>query len=286
MINYFYIIKPRIIVGNLISLIGGFFLASRGTVIWDLLFFSLTGTLFVIASACVFNNVIDIDLDKKMNRTKNRVLPKKLISVKNACVYGILLAVIGFNIIYFYVNHLCFYLIMFAFFIYIFAYTLLTKRYSVYSTFIGSLAGAIPPIIGYCSVRDKIDLCSLLLYFSLIFWQISHFYSIALHYLEDYRKSGMPILPVYKNIKITKIYIILFIIFYIVVNTILLYFSYVKIQYFITLAIFSFLWLFLAIYGLFIHVNLRLWSKNLFIFSLLTICVNMLLMITDNFRFL
>ncbi|QCI19475.1 heme o synthase [Buchnera aphidicola] len=286
MINYFKVVKPRIIIGNLISLIGGFFLASRGTVIWDLLLFSLTGTLFVIASACVFNNIIDIDLDKKMKRTKNRVLPKNLIPIQHVFIYGILLAILGFNIIYFYVNKLCFYLIAFAFFIYVFVYTLFTKRYSVYSTFIGSLSGAIPPVIGYCSVKNKIDLCSLLLYISLIFWQISHFYSISLYSLEDYRKSGIPILPIYKNIKITKIYIILFIFFYIIVNAILLYFSYVKIQYFIILGIFSFLWLFLAIYGLFKNVNLYLWSKKLFIFSLLTMCVNVLVMMIDNFYLL
>jgi len=283
MINYFKVIKPRIIIGNLLSLIGGFFLASRGTVIWDLLIFSLTGTLFVIASACVFNNIIDIDLDKKMKRTKNRVLPKNLIPVKCAFVYGILLSILGFNIIYFYVNKLCFYLILFAFFIYVFAYTLFTKRYSVYSTFIGSLSGAIPPIIGYCSVKNRIDFCSLLLYFSLIFWQIPHFYSISLYSLEDYRNSGIPILPIYKNVKITKIYIILFIIFYIISNAMLLYFSYVKIYYFTILGMFSFLWLFLAFYGLFVRVNLFLWSKNLFIFSLLTICVNILVMMTDNY---
>jgi len=283
MINHFEVVKPRIIIGNLISLIGGFFLASRGTVIWKLLFFSLTGTLFVIASACVFNNIIDIDLDKKMNRTKNRVLPKKLMSIKYACVYGIVLAILGSIIIYFYVNKLCFYLIIFAFFMYVFAYTLFTKKYSVYSTFIGSFSGAIPPVIGYCSVKNKIDLCSLLLYLSLIFWQMSHFYSISLFYLEDYKKSGMPILPIYKNIKTTKICIILFIILYIINNVALFYFSYIKIKYFTTLGMFSILWLFLATYGLFRKVNLYLWSKFLFIFSLLIMCINVMLTIVDNF---
>ncbi len=94
--QYLQVTKPGIIFGNLISVIGGFLLASKGSIDFRLFFVSLIGVSLVVASGCVYNNVIDRDIDHKMERTKNRVLVKGLISTKVSLAYATLLGIAGF----------------------------------------------------------------------------------------------------------------------------------------------------------------------------------------------
>ena len=91
--NYWRITKPGILFGNLISVIGGFFLASKGRVDIALLLSTIIGLSLVIASGCVVNNVLDRDVDRLMTRTRNRPLAKELISPRNALIYALALGV-------------------------------------------------------------------------------------------------------------------------------------------------------------------------------------------------
>lgn len=93
--QYLQVTKPGIIFGNLISVIGGFLLASKGSIDYPLFIYTLVGVSLVVASGCVFNNYIDRDIDRKMERTKNRVLVKGLISPAVSLVYATLLEVIS-----------------------------------------------------------------------------------------------------------------------------------------------------------------------------------------------
>ncbi|MEX7586721.1 UbiA family prenyltransferase, partial [Klebsiella pneumoniae] len=88
--QYLQVTKPGIIFGNLISVIGGFLLASKGHIDYPLFVWTLLGVSLVVASGCVFNNYIDRDIDRKMERTKNRVLVKGLISPEASLVYATL----------------------------------------------------------------------------------------------------------------------------------------------------------------------------------------------------
>ena len=100
MIREFYsVTKPGIIFGNLITVAGGFFLASRGNIDFKLFIATLIGISLIIASGCVFNNYIDRDIDKLMERTKNRVLVQGLISAKAALIYAVILMLIGIIIL-------------------------------------------------------------------------------------------------------------------------------------------------------------------------------------------
>ena len=94
--QYLQVTKPGIIFGNLISVIGGFLLASKGSIDYPLFIYTLVGVSLVVASGCVFNNYIDRDIDRKMERTKNRVLVKGLISPAVSLVYATLLGIAGF----------------------------------------------------------------------------------------------------------------------------------------------------------------------------------------------
>ena len=93
--QYLQVTKPGIIFGNLISVIGGFLLASKGRIDYPLFIYTLVGVSLVVASGCVFNNYIDRDIDRKMERTKNRVLVKGLISPAVSLVYATLLVLLA-----------------------------------------------------------------------------------------------------------------------------------------------------------------------------------------------
>ena len=104
--QYLQVTKPGIIFGNLISVIGGFLLASKGRIDYPLFIYTLVGVSLVVASGCVFNNYIDRDIDRKMERTKNRVLVKGLISPAVSLVYATLLGIAGFMLLWFGANPL------------------------------------------------------------------------------------------------------------------------------------------------------------------------------------
>ena len=102
--KYLFLTKPGILFGNFITTLGGFFLAAQGAIDPVLLLLTLLGTTFVVASGCVVNNVIDQDIDQKMQRTMNRALVKKTISPTIALLYAFVLGMIGFGMLWFYVN--------------------------------------------------------------------------------------------------------------------------------------------------------------------------------------
>lgn len=102
--SYSLLTKPRIIMGNIICTAGGLALASRGAIHFWLFMGTLLGLSFVIASACVFNNFIDREADKKMSRTQNRALASGAISVKNAILFALSLGLMGSWILYNFTN--------------------------------------------------------------------------------------------------------------------------------------------------------------------------------------
>ena len=98
--HFIQITKPGIIFGNVLSVAGGFFLASKGHVDLAVFLAAMIGTSLVVASGCVFNNCIDRDIDIKMERTKNRVLVQGLISLKLALIFATVLGVAGVALLY------------------------------------------------------------------------------------------------------------------------------------------------------------------------------------------
>ena len=117
--QYLQVTKPGIIFGNLISVIGGFLLASKGSIDYALFIYTLVGVSLVVASGCVFNNYIDMDIDKKMERTKNRVLVKGLIAPSVSLVYATLLGIAGFILLWFGANPLACWLGVMGFVVYV-----------------------------------------------------------------------------------------------------------------------------------------------------------------------
>lgn len=278
--QYLNLAKPGIVFGNLISVTGGFFLASRGDANLALYLATALGVSLVIASGCVFNNYIDRDIDQKMERTRNRVLAQGLVSPVHAIVYACVLGVAGVAVLYAATNTLAVMLVLMGFVVYVGLYSLWLKRGSVYGTLVGSLSGAAPPVVGYCAVSNEFDAGAaiLLLIFSL--WQMPHSYAIAIFRFNDYQAANIPVLPVIKGISAAKRQIVLYIAAFVVATLMLTLSGYAGYSYFVVAALSGAYWLWMGVSG-YKAADDRVWARKLFTFSIVTITMLSVMMSVD-----
>ncbi|CAI3100762.1 Protoheme IX farnesyltransferase [Acinetobacter calcoaceticus] len=268
--KYLFLTKPGILFGNFITTLGGFFLAAQGSIDILLLLLTLLGTTLVVASGCVVNNVIDQDIDIKMQRTQNRALVKKTISPTIALIYAFVLGFIGFSILWFGVNAYAFLFAIIGFIVYVGFYSLWTKRTSIHQTVIGSISGASPPVIGYTAVTHHFDVAALLLFLAYALWQMPHSWAIAIYRFDDYKNAGIPILPVARSIYRTKVECVIYILLFAAVLNGLYCFGYTNIFFLITFNALTAYWLYLSIIG-FKAENDQLWAKRFFLYSVILI---------------
>ncbi|AGB81331.1 Protoheme IX farnesyltransferase [Serratia rubidaea] len=268
--QYLQVTKPGIIFGNLISVVGGFLLASKGSIDYPLFLATLVGVSLVVASGCVFNNYIDRDIDKKMERTKNRVLVKGLIAPNVTLVYATALGIAGFALLYTAANPLAMWLAVMGFVVYVGVYSLYMKRHSVYGTLIGSLSGAAPPVIGYCAVTNEFDMGALILLAIFSLWQMPHSYAIAIFRFKDYQAANIPVLPVVKGISVAKNHITVYILAFMIATLMLTLSGYAGYKYLVVAAAVSVWWLGMALRG-YKTENDSIWARKLFVFSIVAI---------------
>ncbi|CAI3118346.1 MULTISPECIES: heme o synthase [Acinetobacter] len=268
--KYLFLTKPGILFGNFITTLGGFFLAAQGSIDILLLLLTLIGTTLVVASGCVVNNVIDQDIDIKMQRTQNRALVTKTISPTVALIYAFVLGLIGFSILWFGVNAYAFLFAIIGFIVYVGFYSLWTKRTSIHQTVIGSISGASPPVIGYTAVTHHFDVAALLLFLAYALWQMPHSWAIAIYRFDDYKNAGIPILPVARSIYRTKVECVIYILLFAAVLNGLYCFGYTNIFFLVTFNALTAYWFYLSIIG-FKAENDQLWAKRFFLYSVILI---------------
>ncbi len=269
--TYYLLTKPGIIMGNLITTVSGFALASRGHFDFFLFLATFLGLGCIIASACVFNNYIDRDLDKKMARTKNRALVQGLISGRSAIVFALILGLTGLSVLAFYTNFLAVFVASIGFFIYVALYSFWKYKTS-YATAVGSIAGAIPPVVGYCAVSHQFDMGAALLFMILVFWQMPHFFAIAMYRLPEYSAASIPVLPVQKGAKTTKVRMLIYVIAFMITTLMLIGFGYTGYASLAAVVLMSVAWIWLAIKGFKVD-NDVLWARQMFRLSLVIITV-------------
>lgn len=278
--NFISITKPGIIFGNLITVAGGFFLASAGQAKLFLLFITLAGISSIIAAGCVFNNIIDRDIDQIMERTKERVMVKGLLTKRIAFTYGVVLTVVGCILLWVYANFLTVVVAVVGLFFYVVVYTLGFKRTSVHGTLIGSISGAIPPVVGYCAVTNQLDAGALILFLMLSIWQMPHSFAIAIFRFDDYLSAGIPVLPVKKGIYYAKVNMVLYVCFFTIISSLLTMFGYTGFYYLATSLAIGLWWVRLAIRG-FKAENDRVWARKMFGFSIIAITILSIVMSLD-----
>ena len=217
--SYYKLTKPGIIRGNILTAIAGFCVGSTYGFRFIWFVELIVGLSLVIASACICNNILDRPLDRKMERTKNRPLLNGSVSLPAASVLALATVVTGSYLLS-RINLFTLLLALSGHVLYVVVYGV-GKRRTTWSTVIGSVSGAIPPVVGYGAAHGKLDSIAALLFLSLVFWQMPHFYSIALYRIKDYRSAGLPLLPIVKGEARTKRAIIAYVIGYFVVVSLL-----------------------------------------------------------------
>lgn len=192
MINaYYWLAKPGIVYGNALAAIAGFFFASATVIDWPLFLATLAGISLIMASACVFNNVYDSDIDARMERTKGRAIPAEKISPTHALIYGAVLGVLGIIALLF-TNLLAFTVALIGFVVYVFLYTPLKHKNPI-ALFVGAVAGATPPVVGYTAVTGELNASAVFLFLALFLWQIPHFLAISVFRYDEYKAAGVPL---------------------------------------------------------------------------------------------
>ncbi|MDB5171050.1 MAG: ctaB [Candidatus Saccharibacteria bacterium] len=259
----------------------GFFLAAQGGVDFELLLATLAGTSLVIGSACVFNNYMDRDIDRLMARTKKRALVSGAISGKNALIFGTILGLLGVLILTIYTNLVTLYIGLLGFVAYVVLYGYY-KRRSVHGTLVGTISGAVPPVAGYTAVTGRLDTAALILFAILVFWQMPHFYAIAMYRLKDYAAAGIPVLPVKKGMRITKIQVLLYIVGFTITSALLTVFGYASCGYLIVALLLGLSWFALGIRS-FKAKDETLWGRKMFLRSLIVISLLCLTISIDSF---
>ena len=191
--------KPAIMSLLLLTAIGAMFLAARGVPPFSLLAATIVGGAAASGGASALNHFFDRDIDELMRRTRRRPLPAHRVPDEWAVGLGITLNIIAFAVLALFANVLAASLAIAGTLFYILVYTLWLKRTTVQNIVIGGGAGAIPPLVGWSAVTGSLDLSAWLLFAIIFFWTPAHFWALALLISDDYKRAGVPMLPVVRG---------------------------------------------------------------------------------------
>lgn len=279
--KYLRLTKPGIVIGNLVTAIAGFIFASEGSFNLALFTAWVLGISLVMASACVFNNYIDRGVDAKMARTKKRALVTRDIPVLNAIVFGSVLGIAGFLLIVAFINIPTFILGIAAYVNYIIFYGI-TKRKSIHGTLVGTISGALPLAGGYTAATGRINEITVILFLIMVFWQMPHFYAIAMYRLKDYKSAGIPVLPAIRGISVTKFSILAYILLFFFAIIYLYVAANMGYVYLAAMSAATIFWLVYGLKGLTTNKD-RVWAGKMFSISLRVLMIFSLMLSVDKF---
>ncbi|MFL2846779.1 MAG: heme o synthase [Pseudohongiellaceae bacterium] len=217
--DYYEMCKPRVVLLMVLTSVVGMFLAVPGMVPLDILVLGNLGIALVASAGAVCNHLIDRKIDLKMKRTQNRPLPQGRVGPRQTIVFALVIGLAGMSVLLFWVNPLCAWLTLGSFVGYAFIYTGYLKHATPQNIVIGGLAGAMPPLLGWSAVTGTIEPGALILVFIIFAWTPPHFWALAIHRKDEYAKSGVPMLPVTHGEYVTKLHIIFYTGFLVVVSS-------------------------------------------------------------------
>ncbi|MGJ3233510.1 heme o synthase [Marivirga sp.] len=193
--NLFILLKPRLSFLVAFSSAFGYVLGFSGTGInYTILAFLSLGGFLVSGSAVTINQILEVDYDKTMDRTKNRPLPTGRISIQEAIVFSIITGIAGLGLLLIYTNVLTVILSLISLILYSFVYTPL-KRVGPVAVFVGAIPGALPPLLGWVAATNGFSIEAWIIFGIQFIWQFPHFWAIAWVADEDYKKAGFKLLP-------------------------------------------------------------------------------------------
>ena len=248
---------------------------------WYIFLFLILGTFISSSGASMLNQYIERDFDAKMNRTKNRPIPSKLVSPISVLLWGLFLSIIGPAILIYKINFLTGAISFLTVFIYVCVYTPL-KRYSVLNTIVGAIPGALPPLGGWVAATGHVTIEAIMLFGILFCWQIPHFLSLAIIYKDDYKRGGFKMLPSVTNNKNEITFQILFFTMALIYTSIGIYvLNLTSYLYVVGAILLGLIFLFYSSAILFDYSPKSI--KRIFIFSIIYLPILLLMILLDNF---
>lgn len=191
---YLALLKPRLSFLVAFSSGFGYILAAHSDINWSVLLLLSLGGFLVSGASVTINQVLEVEYDAMMERTKNRPLPTGSITKKEAIVFAFFVAIVGLAILYMTTNPLTVVLSFISLVLYSFVYTPL-KRVGPIAVFVGAIPGALPPLLGWVASTGYIGHEALIIYGIQFIWQFPHFWAIAWVGDKDYKKAGFKLLP-------------------------------------------------------------------------------------------
>jgi len=194
--------KLRVVELLLISTIPAMVLAERGLPEVGITIATLLGGTLAAGSANAFNQVIEKDIDKLMQRTKKRPLVEKLLTSAESLIFAIVIGIVSLSIFWIFTTPLATFLTLIAIAYYVIVYTILLKRRTSQNIVWGGAAGCMPVLIGWAAITNSITLSGILFFLVIFFWTPPHFWALAIKYKDDYERAKIPMLPVVASQKV------------------------------------------------------------------------------------
>ncbi|WP_186576342.1 heme o synthase [Aquibacillus kalidii] len=260
--------KALVLVSNVLPVFTGFWLALyySDTVLKDnlnVLFLTVIGSTLLMAGALLLNNWYDADIDAVMERTKNRPTVTGTISLKVVLKMGIIFSIVGFVLLLLTTIEAAVYGGI-GWFTYVVLYTMWSKRRYTLNTIIGSISGAVTPLIGWAAVQPAAHLVPIVLFLLLFIWQVPHTFAIAMKKCEEYRRAGVAMLPVVHGFRFTKRQMVIYVACLLPLPFML---GSLGVPFVILVSVLNIGWLLLSIKGFFIKEDIK-WAHWMFLYSL------------------
>ena len=209
--QYVALTKPRVVLLAVFCALIGMLLATEGPMLpWRVLVAGLTGIALLAGAGFAFNCLIERSIDARMARTRARPLPRGEVGVTGTIVFAGVLGGLGALLLYWFVNPLTMWLTMATFVGYAVIYTVLLKPATPQNIVIGGASGAMPPVLGWAAVANEVTGPALVLFLIIFVWTPPHFWALALYRIEDYKRSGLPMLPVTHGPEFTRLNVLLY----------------------------------------------------------------------------
>jgi protoheme IX farnesyltransferase len=211
--QFYALTKPRVIQLIVFCALIGMVLAVPGLPSWpqvQLALVACLGIWLVAGAAAAFNCIVEKGIDAKMKRTAWRPTAKGELGNRQTLVFSAVLCGLGSALLYFWVNPLTMWLTFATFIGYAVVYTVILKPLTPQNIVIGGASGAMPPVLGWAALTNNVGPEALILFLIIFLWTPPHFWALALYRVEDYRKSGLPMLPVTHGNEFTRLMVLLY----------------------------------------------------------------------------
>lgn len=211
--QYYALTKPRVVQLIVFCALIGMVLAVPGLPGWPelrLMGLACAGIWLVAGAAAAFNCIVEQGIDAKMRRTAWRPTAKGELANTQTLLFSAVLCLAGSLLLYVAVNPLTMWLTFATFVGYAVVYTVILKPLTPQNIVIGGASGAMPPVLGWAAMTGEVSPESLILFLIIFLWTPPHFWALALYRVEDYKKSGLPMLPVTHGNEFTRLQILLY----------------------------------------------------------------------------